>query len=208
VLESEDGVEFGKETSKQSVEVEEQKKRRNASTGGSLYDQLQGKKDAQQEEYDNNGKLLRAPTSASALEDEDVNFFNDVSEKQKQKADRSRLRDQEEVALFHTKQGEQQLKDDGDTNDSKTVSVLGRKRKQHQHLQSHDGESEAGSGRIVTNQVIVTNQATSAAPIIKRIKKNEGVTIDDGGKKGGSSSTVAMEALLAGYGSSDSSDVD
>ena len=69
VLESEDGLDFGKETAKDTLEVREQK-RISSSGGKSLYDQLVEQKADKEDEYDQKGQLLRAPSAG--LEEDDI----------------------------------------------------------------------------------------------------------------------------------------
>jgi hypothetical protein len=78
VLESEDGLDFGKETQKDTLEINEQKLL-TSSAGSSLYEQLAAHKAEKEEEYDQKGRHLRAPRAG--LEEEDLEFFGDLRAK-------------------------------------------------------------------------------------------------------------------------------
>ena len=78
VLESEDGIDFGKETQKDTVEIKELN-RINSNAGKSLYDQLSAQRSEKEEIYDQKGRLLRAPQAG--LEEDDVEYFGELEAK-------------------------------------------------------------------------------------------------------------------------------
>jgi len=78
ILSSTDGVDFSTEV---SIDTEEGKRARADAAKGdnSLYDQLEERKKAKDEEYETNGKLMRG---TKGMDEEDLEFFEDLAEKE------------------------------------------------------------------------------------------------------------------------------
>ena len=75
ILESEDGVDFGKETASKAIAQDNRELKREGTGGSSLYDQLTAQRDAKQEDFEKNGARMRAPTSG--LDQDDIDYFHD-----------------------------------------------------------------------------------------------------------------------------------
>ena len=176
ILESEDGVDFGKETASKALEGAGKRNQQLSGGGSSLYDQLAAQNDAKQEDFEKNGK--HAPTST--LDQDDVDFFNDAETKDRN-AYRVRVgEDNEEVANFMKKRrdADQEQKD-------ATKSIL-TKRKSTSSGSQRDSSSK---GRI---------SLISIAPV-KKVRKSESCKEDGNSVMSDTLKNDAVAALLSGY---------
>ena len=175
VLESEDGLDFGKETAKDTLEVREQK-RISSSGGKSLYDQLVEQKADKEDEYDQKGRLLRAPSAG--LEEDDI----ELQAKSRAAQNEIENKDRRELTKFFEKKREidkeqsKRVEDRG--GEAKTKSLLTSKRKA--------GDSKKDQGK-------------EPLPLLvgKKRRREEEV----GEKTEEHESSTAVKDLLAGYGS-------
>ena len=107
ILESEDGVDFGKETASKAIAQDNRELKRKGTGGSSLYDQLTAQRDAKQEDFEKNGARMRAPTSG--LDQDDIDYFHDREMKDRD-AHRIRVKeDDEEIASFMKKRRDTEL---------------------------------------------------------------------------------------------------
>lgn len=180
VLESEDGLEFGKETQKDTLEVKEQKKLA-LNRGKSLYDLLLEKKAEKDEEYDQNGRLLRAPSAG--LDEEDIEFFGEMKAKSIAAQSEMENKDQREIGKFREKKlaiekGQQSSEIYHES--GKTKSLIS------------DGIKKSKSDKSLLKGVSLTHVSTK-----KRKRGEESKTCVP--EVSTDKSNEAVKALLAGY---------
>ena len=177
VLESEDGVDFGKETASATGGDLNKQRQQRRNQDGSLYEQLAARKDEKQGEFDKTGELLRAPTSG--LDQDDVDFFNDV-EMRDNSAYRDRIeQDDAKVAHFMRKQRDaEQEQNEARFSHEATKSVLSKRKTED--ISPHNTAND--------EQVIV---------MVKKVKKSEScmrsTSIESPTKN------ISVAALLSGY---------
>lgn len=179
ILESEDGVDFGKETaSKASGDVDRQKEQRK-NQDGSLYERLAAREDEKQQEFDKNGELLRAPTSG--LDQDDVDFFNDVNMKEKS-AYRDRVQeDNARVATFRKKRRDaEQEQSEARFTQETTKSVLSKRK----------ASATSSQATMESEKMVVA---------VKKVKKSESSTGKSSTASEPPATSESVVALLSGY---------
>ena len=177
VLESEDGLDFGKETQKDTTELKELKII-NSNAGKSLYDQLAAHRSEKEEEYEQKGRLLRAPQAG--LEEDDIEYFGELEAKSLAVQTEREERDHRELNNFLEMKS--RIGDHG--REVKTKSLLTRK------------TSREAKKKLDANSL----------PLVVGKKKRRSGDEDDANKKCKKTEkqpSFAVKELLAGY-SSDS----
>lgn len=102
VLTSEDGIAYSTETAIPSEEAQANRLKQQSSNGKSLYEQLEERKLLKEEEYNNNTKLIFAPPRA--LDEEDVEFFEDLNENKNRELLMRKEKERRELELFRQAQ--------------------------------------------------------------------------------------------------------
>ena len=103
ILRSEDGVEFSKEISIESEDVKVARANASSRSDKSLYDQLEERKKVKDDEYETNGKLMR---SVKGIDEEDVDFFQDLAETEAKARAATQNRDDEALQKFRVAQSQ------------------------------------------------------------------------------------------------------
>jgi predicted patatin/cPLA2 family phospholipase len=98
VLSSEDGVDFSKETTIENEETRLARLEAERASRKSLYEQLEEQKQKKQADYEAVTKQIFAPPKA--LDDEEFDFLQSLSNQKSRKEEEVKLKDQQELEDF------------------------------------------------------------------------------------------------------------
>jgi hypothetical protein len=102
VLTSDNGIDFSNETAIETEEAKNLKLKNSGAANLPLYLQLAQQKDKKKTEYDENTKKIFAPPKA--LDDEDVNFFEDLNTIKSKALEERAMRENKAVEAFRDAQ--------------------------------------------------------------------------------------------------------
>ena len=121
ILSSSDGIDFANEIAVESEEVLKTRVAAEAAANVPLYQQLADIRDRKKLEYDEIGKKIFAPPRA--LDEEDVEFFNDLDDAKARTDDRHKRQIDAELEAFRESRRIEMLKDTTDV-PAPTISFL------------------------------------------------------------------------------------